>query len=85
VDEKPTLVPLESVSVSGPSVVFRKAYNAGILQAYYPPIDVHFILCHVKFEDGLYVPILKYKATCYKNLQLKIVKFFEKKSAKTGL
>jgi hypothetical protein len=35
-------------------------------------------LFHVKFEDGLSIPVLKNRATCHKNLQLKIEKVLKK-------
>jgi hypothetical protein len=53
VDELPTLGLLESVAVLGLSTVLTDAYNTGTLQFYYHPIDIHFVLFHVKFENGL--------------------------------
>jgi hypothetical protein len=53
VDEIQTLMPLGLVAVSKLSVVFAKAYNAGILQIWCLLMYIHFILLHVEFEDGL--------------------------------
>jgi hypothetical protein len=36
---------------------------------------MHFILLHVKFEDGLFISVLRNRATLHKNQQLEIVKF----------
>jgi hypothetical protein len=68
----PTLGPLESIDVSGLSVVFGETYNTGILQVWYFSIDTHFILFPVEFEDGLSIPVLQNRATYPKNMQPEI-------------
>jgi hypothetical protein len=40
-----------------------------------------FTLLHVGFEDRLFIPVLKNRATCHKNLQLEIVKVQESGTA----
>jgi hypothetical protein len=61
----------------GHGVVFKDAYDTGINQVWYLLIDIHFILRHVKFENGLSTTILKTRATCLKNLQLEIIRFLK--------
>jgi hypothetical protein len=59
---------LESVAVLRLCVVFREAYNTGILLFSNTSIDIHFDLVHAKFEEGLYISILKKRATHLKNV-----------------
>jgi hypothetical protein len=59
VGELPTLGLLESVAVFGLGVVLGEAYNTGTLQVWYLLIDMHFIMFHEDFDDGLSVPVLK--------------------------
>jgi hypothetical protein len=73
VDELPTFGRLESVAVWGLEVAFKEAYNASALQIWSASIDIHLILLHVVFEDGLPIPILSNRAPCSKNLHLEIV------------
>jgi hypothetical protein len=70
----PTLGSLESVADLGINVALKDEYDTCILQFWYLLIDMHFILLHVEFEDGLSVSFLKNKATCHKKLQLEIDK-----------
>jgi hypothetical protein len=62
--------PLEPVAVLGQSVVFREAYNTNLLQFLYRLIDIHFVLFHVRFDNGLSISISRDRETCSKNLQL---------------
>jgi hypothetical protein len=59
VDELPPLRPLEPVAVLGLNGELKEVYDAGILQVWYLSIDIHSILFHVKFEDGLSIPFMK--------------------------
>jgi hypothetical protein len=78
VDELPSTGSLESVAVLGLNAMFREAYSTDMLQVWYPFIDMHFILLHEKFENGLSILIWKNKTTSCKKLQLEIVKFLKK-------
>jgi hypothetical protein len=60
------LRPLESVAVSRLSIVFREAYSTGILQVWYLSIDIHFILFHEEFEDGLSILVFENRAAYHK-------------------
>jgi hypothetical protein len=73
VDKLSTLWPLESVSILGLSVVLREAHSKGAFQVWYHSIDIHSILFHVEFEDGLSISVLK-NGNWLQNLQLEIVK-----------
>jgi hypothetical protein len=75
VDELLILRPLELFAVLGLSVVFREAYNAFMLYGWYLSIDMHSILFHVEFKDGLSISVFKTRATHYQNLHLEIVIF----------
>jgi hypothetical protein len=75
---------LESVAFLDLGVVFREAYNTCILRIQSSSIDTLLILLHVEFEDRLFIPILKNRATRHKNLQLKIFKFLKKSNAFKG-
>jgi hypothetical protein len=70
---------LESAAVLGLCAVLGEAYSAGILKFWYISIDIHFILCHVEFDGGLSISVLKNKATRHKNPPLEIVKFQTKR------
>jgi hypothetical protein len=78
VDKIPILGPLETIAILGLDVVLKDSYGTDILQIWYHSIDIHFILLHVKFEDGSSISFLKNRATRYKNLELEIVKFLKK-------
>jgi hypothetical protein len=69
---------LELVAVSRFREELREAYRTRTFQFWYHSMDIHFNLFHVEFEDGLYISILKIRATHYKNLQLETVKFLKK-------
>jgi hypothetical protein len=60
------------------SVAFREVYNIGILQLWYPSIDIHCFLFHVGFQGGLSISVLKNRAPCHKNLHLEIITFLKK-------
>jgi hypothetical protein len=60
--------------------VFRDAYSKGTTQTWYLSLDMHHILFHVKFEDGLSIPVSKNQVTFHKYLQLEIVKVLTKSS-----
>jgi hypothetical protein len=77
-DKVPTSGLQESVAVLGLSVGLTDTYHTGILQFWYHPIDRHFILLHVKFENVLFISVLKIRAIRHKNPQLVIVKFLKK-------
>ncbi|SAL99446.1 hypothetical protein [Absidia glauca] len=47
------LGPPEPAAVLELNEEFREAYSKAIVQVWYPSIDIHFILLHVEFEDGL--------------------------------
>jgi hypothetical protein len=68
---------LESDAVLGLNIVFRESYNTDILQVWYHSTDIHSILSHVEFEDGLFISILKNRATRHKILQLEIENFLK--------
>jgi hypothetical protein len=59
---------VETIAILGLSVVLKGAYSTGILQVWYNSINIHFILHHVEFGDGLYISVLKTGATSLKNL-----------------
>jgi hypothetical protein len=42
------------------------------------------VVLRMYFEDGLSIPMLKNRATCYKNLQLELVKFLKKSNVFRG-
>jgi hypothetical protein len=65
-DELSTLASLKSVPVFGLAEVFTDTFDAGVLQVWYPSIDIHSTLLHVTFEDGLSISVLKNRATCHK-------------------
>lgn len=44
---------LESAAVLRLCVELTEAYNIIILQVWYLYIDIHFVLLHVEFDDGL--------------------------------
>jgi hypothetical protein len=75
-DEWPPLGALESVAILGLSVVFREEYSTAKSQIWYHSVDMHFVLFHVKFEDGLIISVWEKKATCHKYLQLENQKIF---------
>jgi hypothetical protein len=58
---------LESVAVLELNVVFREAYDTGVLQVQYLSIDIHSLLFHVKFEDSLSISVSRNRATRHKN------------------
>jgi hypothetical protein len=58
-DESPTFGPLEKTAVLELNVVFKKEYDTYILQVWYFSIDIHFILLHKKFGNGLSISVLK--------------------------
>jgi hypothetical protein len=60
-DDWPTFEPSKSAAVLRLNAGFREAHYADILQSWYLPIDIHCILLHVKFEDGLSISVLKKK------------------------
>jgi hypothetical protein len=78
INDLPSFGLLKSVAVLGVGVALREAYSTDVLQFEYPSIDIHFVLFHLKFEDMLYISVLKNRATCHKNLQLQIVKFLKR-------
>jgi hypothetical protein len=53
----------QSVALFGLIEEFREAYSLFILHVWYLSIDIHYIVLHVEFEDGLSIPVLKSKAT----------------------
>jgi hypothetical protein len=57
------LKPLEPAVVLKLNVVLKETYGTGLLQVWYLLIDRHFILLHVKFEDGSSISVLKNTAT----------------------
>jgi hypothetical protein len=57
VDGWPTFGLLESIAILGLCKVLRDAYSTEILQVWYVLIDIHFIVFHAKFKDGLSIPI----------------------------
>jgi hypothetical protein len=71
-DKLPTLGWLESVAVLKLTVVLIEAYKARTFQFLCHSMDIHFILHHVEFEDGLSISVLENRAACHKNLQQEI-------------
>jgi hypothetical protein len=43
----------------GLDVVIREICNTNLLHLWYFSIDIHSILLHVKFEDGLSIQVMK--------------------------
>jgi hypothetical protein len=80
VDELQILESLKLVAVFGLCGEFREAYIKVILQFWYHSIDIHSILLHVEFEDGLSIPVTKTRCNSHKNLQLEIEKFLKKET-----
>jgi hypothetical protein len=81
VDKIHTLGCRETIAILKLSVVLKDAHSTDILQVWYHSIGIHFILLHVKIEDGLSISVLKNRATCHKNLELEIVKVLKKSNA----
>jgi hypothetical protein len=47
-------------------VVFREAYNMAILYVWYTLIDIHYMLLHGKFENGLSISVSKNRTSLQK-------------------
>jgi hypothetical protein len=75
---------METVAVLGHNDVFMGACHNKILRFWYPLIDIHFILLHVEFEDGLSIFVSKTRVTRPKISQLKIEKFPKKSNGFKG-
>jgi hypothetical protein len=67
---------VESVAVLRLTVVFRKAYNTGILHDWYRLIDILFVMSHVEFKSEISILILKNWATCH-NWNRKVFKIVD--------
>jgi hypothetical protein len=61
----PTLWALKLIAVLGLGGEFREARNISILHS----IDIHSILFHVKFEDGLSISVMNNRVARPKNLR----------------
>lgn len=63
-----------SVAVLGSSFSVHSCMQNRYASSYHISIDIRFFVFHVKFEGGLSISVLKYRATRRKDVQLGIEK-----------
>jgi hypothetical protein len=74
-NQSPSLVGVRSVALLGLCVKLTGASSIEKACPLHLPINISCIFSHVKLKNGLFIPVLKKRATCYKKRVLKSAGF----------